>query len=56
MGIKKPDECIFCGRELEDWYYECFEENGERAENSKDKFRTLDICKGCVIKLKEILE
>jgi len=54
MGTNKPDECIFCGLELEEWEYEDYTNNGERASELYDE--DLDICKGCAIKLKKILD
>jgi len=56
MGQRKPDECMFCKKELEEWHYEYFEENGERAINSSMKYAQLKICKGCVKRLKGILD
>ena len=53
MGSNESDKCLFCGNELEVWEYEYFVENGERASQEYDE--NLDLCKGCAIKLKKIL-
>ena len=50
MGEKIPDRCIFCKCDLEIEGYGGFESNGERA--SEDWEIGLDICKGCLKKLK----
>lgn len=55
MGYEKTDECIFCERELEESRYGHFEENGERAINSTEKYKQLNICKGCAKRLNGIL-
>jgi hypothetical protein len=55
MGTEEPDKCIFCRTELEEYGYEYFEENGERAKNPIEEYDTLDICKDCVRKIKQIL-
>lgn len=54
MGQQEPDKCVFCGTELEEWDYEYFEENGERASDKFDE--NLDLCKDCAKKLKKILD
>ena len=50
MGTQEPDKCMFCEEELEEWHYEYFQENGQRAEGSN-----LDICKDCIKKLNSML-
>ncbi len=55
MGSSEPDKCMFCETDLEDWDYEYYKENGERAENPISEYDTFDICKGCIHKLKQIL-
>ena len=54
MGINEPDKCVFCDTELEEWEYEYFAENGERAGDTYDT--NLDLCKDCAKKLKKILD
>lgn len=54
MGEMNPDQCIFCKADLEEWYYEHYKENGERA--SGDWRFNLNICKKCAWKLKNILD
>ncbi len=55
MGKQEPDECIFCETSLEEWDYEYFTENGERAGDGTWE-NDLDICKSCAWKLKNVLE
>ena len=54
MGEQKADECIFCKDDLEEWDYDDFSENGNRASEDFDK--DLDICKDCLGKLKLLLK
>lgn len=53
MGEMTPDQCIFCKDDLEEWYYEHYRENGERAGDCMD---SLNICKDCAKTLKKTLD
>ena len=54
MGSREPDKCVFCGGDLEEWEYEYFSSNGERASEEYDE--DLDLCKDCAKKLKKLLK
>ena len=57
MGTKTPDKCVFCNKELEEWNYEYFVENKERAcLEDFDDMDGMNICKDCVKRLSKLIK
>lgn len=50
------EECKLCGCELERYEYGHIVDNDERAKSERLPWHSLDICQGCINKLKILIE